>query len=55
MPGTVEKIIPPVKPGGVEKVEISVEGAEPFYEEIRMNRELLAIHERGARASKGKG
>ena len=40
LPGTVEKIIPPVKEGGVEKAQISVDGADPLYEEIRIENSL---------------
>jgi hypothetical protein len=38
--GTVERIIPPVRPGAVEKAEISVEGADPLYQEIRIENSL---------------
>ena len=40
LPGTVDKIIPPLKRGQVEKAQISVEGAEPLYQEIRIENSL---------------
>ena len=38
--GTVEKIIPPITPNQPEKAQISVEGAEPLYKEIRVENTL---------------
>jgi hypothetical protein len=40
LPGTVEKIIPPVVPGIPEKAQISVEGADDLYREIRVENTL---------------
>jgi len=41
LPGTVEKVIPPSRYSGEpEKAEISVEGAEPLYQEIRIENTL---------------
>jgi hypothetical protein len=40
LPGTVEKIIKPVLPGEPEKAQISVEGAEDLYKEIRIENAL---------------
>jgi|HubBroStandDraft_1064217.scaffolds.fasta_scaffold121262_3 hypothetical protein len=40
LPGTVEKIIPPVMPGAPEKAQIAVEGAEDLYREIRIDNTL---------------
>ncbi len=41
LPGTVEKIIPPSPYSGEpEKAEISVEGADPLYKEIRVENKL---------------
>ena len=40
MPGTVEKIIEPVDPQDPEKAEISVDGAEELYREIRIDNVL---------------
>ncbi len=36
LPGTVEKIIPPITPNQPEKAQIVVEGAEDLYKEIRV-------------------
>ena len=37
LPGTVEKIIPPSRYSGEpEKAEIAVDGADPLYQEIRI-------------------
>jgi len=38
--GTVEKIIPPILPNQPEKAQISVEGAEHLYKEIRVENTL---------------
>ena len=50
MPGTVEKIIQPAHPGQPEKAQISVEGADDLYREIRIEnlrkRQLLRARER---------
>ncbi len=40
LPGVVEKIIPPVHPSLPEKAQISVEGAEELYREIRVENTL---------------
>jgi hypothetical protein len=40
MPGTVEKIILPVHPSQPEKAQISVEGADDLYREIRIENSL---------------
>lgn len=40
LPGTVEKVIPPLTPGAPEKAQISVEGAEDLYREIRVENTL---------------
>lgn len=40
LPGTVEKIIPPVVPSEPEKAQIAVEGAEDLYKEIRVENTL---------------
>ena len=40
LPGTVEKIIPPIHPSEPEKAQISVEGAEELYQEIRIENSL---------------
>jgi hypothetical protein len=40
LPGTVEKIIPSIHPGDPEKAQITVEGAEDLYREIRVENTL---------------
>jgi hypothetical protein len=40
LPGTVEKIIPAPFSSEPEKAEISVEGADPLYKEIRIENKL---------------
>jgi acyl dehydratase len=40
LPGTVEKIIKPVIPGDTEKAQITVEGADHLYKEIRIENAL---------------
>jgi hypothetical protein len=40
LPGTVDKIIPPITPSQPEKAQISVEGAEDLYKEIRVENTL---------------
>jgi hypothetical protein len=37
LPATVEKIIPPVDPRDPEKAQISIEGAEELYKEVRVD------------------
>lgn len=39
-PGTVEKIIKPPDPRDPEKAQIHVHGAEPLYQEIRIDNTL---------------
>ena len=40
LPGTVEKVIPPFHPSMPEKAEVSVEGADELYREIRVENTL---------------
>ncbi len=40
LPGTVEKIIPPLGPSVPEKAQIAVDGAEELYREIRVENTL---------------
>jgi hypothetical protein len=40
LPGKVEKIIESVGPSEPEKAEISIEGADPLYQEIRIENSL---------------
>lgn len=41
LPGTVEKIMQPAKPGQPEKAQISIEGADDLYREIRVENTLI--------------
>jgi uncharacterized cupredoxin-like copper-binding protein len=41
LPGTVEKIIKPIHPSEPEKAEISIEGADHLYREIRIDNKLI--------------
>ena len=40
LPGTVKKVIPPIHPSLPEKAEISIEGADELYREIRVENTL---------------
>jgi hypothetical protein len=40
LPGTVEKVIKPPHKGAPEKAEISVDGADELYREIRIENKL---------------
>jgi hypothetical protein len=40
LPGTVQKIIPPSVADNKEKAEIVIEGADPLYQEIRVDNAL---------------
>ena len=40
LPGTVEKIIPPIHPREKEKAQIAIEGADELYQEIRIENSL---------------
>ena len=42
LPGTVEKIIKPSEPNEPEKAQISIEGADDLYREIRIENSLTA-------------
>jgi hypothetical protein len=44
LPGTVEKIIPPVPPLEPEKAQIAVEGADDLYKEIRVENALEDVN-----------
>ena len=41
LPATVEKIIKPFAPGEPEKAQISVEGADHLYRELRIKNTLI--------------
>jgi hypothetical protein len=53
LPGTVEKIIQPAKPGEPEKAQISIEGADDLYREIRIENTLSGENGNGLRLKKG--
>jgi len=40
LPATVEKVIKPISPGEPEKAQISVEGADHLYRELRIENTL---------------
>jgi hypothetical protein len=40
LPGTVEKIIPPIDPREPEKAQIAVQGGDDLYREIRVENTL---------------
>jgi hypothetical protein len=40
LPGVVEKVIPPLHPSQPEKAQITLEGAEDLYREIRVENTL---------------
>ena len=44
LPGTVKKVIPPIHPSMPEKAEISVDGADELYREIRVENALNDGH-----------
>jgi hypothetical protein len=52
LPGTVEKIIQPAKPGEPEKAQISIEGGDDLYREIRIENTLTGENG-GVRLKKG--
>ena len=53
LPGTVEKIIPSVHPREPEKAQISVEGADELYQEIRIENSLTNENGDEVRLKKG--
>jgi hypothetical protein len=53
LPGTVEKIIPPLHPKEPEKAQISVEGADELYQEIRIENSLTDENGDSVRLQKG--
>jgi hypothetical protein len=44
MPGTVDKIIPPRGPGQSEKAQISIEGPDRLYRDLRIENTLTDEH-----------
>jgi hypothetical protein len=53
LPGTVEKIIKPSEPNEPEKAQISIEGADDLYREIRIENSLTAENGDEVRLKKG--
>ena len=53
MPGTVEKIIAPVRPSEPEKAQIALEGADELYREIRIENSLTNENGDEVRLKKG--
>jgi hypothetical protein len=53
LPGTVEKIIKPIDPSEPEKAQISVEGADELYQEIRIENALTTESGKVVRLKKG--
>jgi hypothetical protein len=53
LPGKVEKIIESTHPDGTETAEISIEGAEPLYQEIRIENSLTDENGNEVRLKKG--
>ena len=53
LPGTVEKIIKPIHPSEPEKAQISVEGADELYQEIRIENTLTGENGESVRLKKG--
>ena len=53
LPGKVEKIIESASPSEPEKAEISIEGADPLYQEIRIENALTDEHGGEVRLKKG--
>jgi hypothetical protein len=53
LPGIVEKIIPPSAPSEPEKAQISVEGADDLYKEIRIENSLTTESGHEVRLTKG--
>jgi hypothetical protein len=41
LPATVEKIIKPIAPGEPEKAQLTIEGADHLYREIRIENTLI--------------
>ena len=53
LPGTVEKIIQPSFPDQVEKAQISIEGGDDLYREIRIQNSLSVANGEEVRLKKG--
>ena len=53
LPGKVEKIIEPASPSDTEKAEISIEGADSLYKEIRIENTLTDENGNEVRLKRG--
>lgn len=53
LPGKVEKIIEPSHPSEPEKAQISVEGADTLYQELRIENSLTDENGNSVRLKKG--
>ncbi len=53
LPGKVENIIPPSHPRELEKAQISIEGADTLYQEIRIKNSLTNENGDEVRLKKG--
>ena len=42
--GTVEKLVAPLDPRDPEKAQVNIHGAEPLYQEIRIDNTLVDDH-----------
>jgi hypothetical protein len=53
MPGTVDKIIPPLRPSQPEKAQIAVDGADHRYRDLRIENTLTDEHGDDVKLKKG--
>src|ERR1039457_4633407 len=53
MPGTVDKIIPSLRPSQPEKVQIAVDGADHRYRDLRIENTLTDEHDDDVKLKKG--
>jgi hypothetical protein len=53
LPGTVDKIIPPPSPSQPEKAQISIEGADRRYRDLRIENTLTDEHGDDVKLKKG--
>ena len=53
LPGTVDRLIPSAGPSQAEKAQISFEGAEPGYRDLRIENSFTAEHGDEVRLKKG--
>jgi len=53
LPGTVEKIIPPIGDDIPEKAEIKIEGADDLYREVRIENKVIDAEGNPAKLKKG--